>query len=156
MGEKTPYASFGPKFANDLEGYLSNLIAGHTGTGRGHALGTAEYPNEPDTSHVPYKLTRHEADFLNTVINNTGAFAKHEDAKALRELARINGTLITPEGETNRWLHRSITLSRTTKPSIRSSAILVRNGSTKRTLGLACTRWVKTRTNIDSSAVAAA
>jgi hypothetical protein len=105
MGRKTPYARFGPKFANDLEGYLHNLNAGHTGTGRGYALGTAEYPNEPDTSHVPYKLTRHEADFLNAVINNTGAFAKHEDAQALRELARVNGTLITPQGETNRLLH---------------------------------------------------
>jgi hypothetical protein len=105
MGQKTPYAKLGPKFANDLEGYLSNLIAGHTGTGRGYAVGTPEYPNEPDTSHVPYKLNRREADFLNTVINNTGAFAKHEDGQALRELARANGTLITPEGETNRMRH---------------------------------------------------
>jgi hypothetical protein len=105
MGRKTPYASFGPKFVNDLEGYLHNLNAGHTGTGRGYALGTEEHPSEPDTSHVPYKLTRHEADFLNAVINNTGAFAKHEDAQALRELARVNGTLITPQGETNRLLH---------------------------------------------------
>jgi N-acetyl-anhydromuramyl-L-alanine amidase AmpD len=105
MGRKTPYKEFGTKFANDLQGYLSNLNAGHTGTGYGHAVGTAEYPNSPDENHVPYKLTRLEADFINATINNTGAFAKHEDGQALRRLAEANGTLITPEGETNRLLH---------------------------------------------------
>ena len=68
-------------------------------------VGTEHHPNEPDTSHVPYRLTRKEADFINTVINNTAAFAKHEDAGKLRELARAHGTLITEAGETNRMRH---------------------------------------------------
>jgi uncharacterized protein YoaH (UPF0181 family) len=105
MGVGTPYKSLGHKFFNDLEGYYSNLNAGHSGTGRGYAIGTEDYPNEPDTSHVPYKLTHKETDFINTVINNTAAFAKHEDAQKLRDLARANGTLITEEGETNRMRH---------------------------------------------------
>jgi hypothetical protein len=105
LGLKTPYKSLGNKFYNDLEGYYSNLNAGHTATGRGHALGTEDLPNIPDPSHVPYKLKRREADFINTVINNTMAFAGHEDAQKLRELAKANGTLITPEGETNRMRH---------------------------------------------------
>src|SRR4029077_5830579 len=50
-------------------------------------------------------LTRKEADFIGAVINNTAAFAGHDDAKKLRELARANGTLITEKGETNRMLH---------------------------------------------------
>jgi beta-N-acetylglucosaminidase len=106
MDRKSPYTKMGQKFANDLEGYLANLQAGHTGTGRGYAIGTEEYPSVPDESHVPYKLTRGEADFLNLVINNTGAFAKHEDGQALRELARANGTLINEKGETNRLRHQ--------------------------------------------------
>jgi hypothetical protein len=106
MDRKSPYTKMGQKFANDLEGYLANLQAGHTGTGRGYAIGTEEYPTTPDESHVPYKLTRGEADFLNLVINNTGAFAKHEDGQALRELARANGTLINEKGETNRLRHQ--------------------------------------------------
>jgi hypothetical protein len=105
MGRKTPYQRLGQKFFNDLEGYYSNLNAGHTATGRGYVLGTEDHPAEPDRSHVPYKLSRGEADFIGTVINNTGAFAKHADAEKLRELARVNGTLITPEGETNRLRH---------------------------------------------------
>jgi hypothetical protein len=105
MGRKTPYQQLGQKFFNDLEGYYSNLNAGHTATGRGYVLGTPDHPAEPDRSHVPYKLSRSEADFIGTVINNTAAFAKHSDAEKLRELARINGTLITPEGETNRLRH---------------------------------------------------
>lgn len=105
MGRTTPYETLGTKFANDLEGYLSNLQAGHTGTGRGYATGTSDHPNEPDTSHVPYKLSRKEADFLNLVINNTAAFSKNEDAQKIRELARANGTLITEGGETNRLAH---------------------------------------------------
>jgi hypothetical protein len=105
MGSETPYKSLGHKFYNDLEGYFSNLNAGHTGTGRGYAVGTEALPNEPDTSHVPYKLSRKETDFINTVINNTAAFAGHEDAQKLRDLARANGTLITEAGETNRMRH---------------------------------------------------
>lgn len=105
MGVETPYKSLGHKFFNDLEGYFSNLNAGHSGTGRGYAIGTEDHPSEPDTSHVPYKLTHKETDFINTVINNTAAFAKHEDAQKLRQLARANGTLITEEGETNRMRH---------------------------------------------------
>jgi hypothetical protein len=105
MGQKTPYKELGAKFTNDLEGYLSNLNAGHVGTGQGYAVGTADHPNEPDLSHVPFRLTRREADFINASINNTAAFSKHEDAETLRELARANGTLITPEGETNRIRH---------------------------------------------------
>ena len=106
MGRKTPYEKLGAKFYNDLEGYYSNLLAGHTGTGRGFAIGTAEHPNEPDANHVPYKLSRKEADFLNVVINNTASFAKHSDAKAIRELARANGTLIDAKtGETNALRH---------------------------------------------------
>jgi hypothetical protein len=105
MGRSTPYPELGPKFSNDLEGYLSNLLAGHSGTGNGYVVGTSEYPSEPDRNHVPYKLTRNEADFLNAAINNTAAFAKHPDAQNLRELARANGTLITPAGETNRLRH---------------------------------------------------
>ena len=105
MGRKTPYEKLGAKFANDLEGYYSNLLAGHTATGRGYAIGTEDHPNTPDRDHVPYKLTRKEADFINAVINNTSAFAKHDDAKKIRELARANGTLITEKGETNRLIH---------------------------------------------------
>ena len=105
MGQTTPYEQLGPKFYNDLEGFMSNLNAGHSATGRGHHLGTDIHPNEPDTNHVPYKLTRKEADFIGTVINNTASFAAHDDAKALRELARANGTLITEKGETNRMRH---------------------------------------------------
>jgi hypothetical protein len=105
MGRKTPYKELGAKFANDLEGYYSNLLAGHTATGRGYATGTEDHPNEPDREHVPYKLSRKEADFIGAVINNTSAFAQHDDAKKIRELARANGTLITEKGETNRLLH---------------------------------------------------
>ena len=105
MGRKTPYKTLGAKFANDLEGYYSNLLAGHTATGRGYAQGTEDHPNTPDREHVPYKLTRKEADFINLVINNTSAFAKHDDAKKIRELARAHGTLITEKGETNRLAH---------------------------------------------------
>src|SRR5215469_6213008 len=105
MGRKTPYAKMGTKFFNDVRGYYANLNAGHTGTGRGYAVGTEAHPNEPDRTHVPYKLTRKEADFINLVINNTAAFAKHADAKEIRELARANGTLITEAGETNRMRH---------------------------------------------------
>jgi N-acetyl-anhydromuramyl-L-alanine amidase AmpD len=106
LGLKTPYKSLGHKFYNDLEGYYSNLNAGHTATGRGYAVGTEHHPVEPDTSHVPYKLSRQEADFIGTVINNTAAFAQHEDAQKLRELAKANGTLITEAGETNRMRHQ--------------------------------------------------
>ena len=105
MGRTTPYKELGTKFSNDLEGYFHNLNAGHTATGRGYAIGTADHPNEPDREHVPYKLSRKEADFIGTVINNDAAFATHEDAKKLRELARANGTLITEKGETNRMRH---------------------------------------------------
>ena len=105
MGRKTPYEKLGAKFANDLEGYYSNLLAGHTATGRGYAIGTEDHPNTPDREHVPYKLTRKEADFIGAVINNTSAFAGHDDAKKIRELARANGSLITEKGETNRLLH---------------------------------------------------
>ena len=105
MGRESPYKTLGSKFFNDLEGYFSNLNAGHTATGKGHALGTSDHPNDPDREHVPYKLSRKEADFINAAINNTGAFAKHEDAQKIRELARVNGTLITEKGETNRLLH---------------------------------------------------
>ena len=105
MGRESPYKTMGAKFTNDLEGYLHNLNAGHTATGRGYAIGTDTHPNEPDREHVPYKLTRKEADFINAVINNTGAFAKHEDAQAIRELAKANGTLVSEKGETNRMLH---------------------------------------------------
>src|SRR4029077_8687924 len=87
MGRKTPYKELGAKFANDLEGYFHNLNAGHTATGRGYAVGTEDHPNEPDREHVPYKLSRKEADFIGAVINNTAAFAGHKDAKKLRELA---------------------------------------------------------------------
>ena len=105
MGRKSPYKELGAKFANDLEGYYSNLLAGHTATGRGYAQGTEDHPNTADREHVPYKLTRKEADFIGAVINNTSAFAGHDDAKKIRELARANGTLITEKGETNRLLH---------------------------------------------------
>lgn len=105
MGRKTPYEKLGSKFYNDLQGYLSNLNAGHTATGRGHAIGTEDHPNTPDPDHVPYQLTRKEADFIGATINNTAAFAGHDDAKKVRELARANGTLITEKGETNRLLH---------------------------------------------------
>ena len=105
MGRESPYKTMGQKFTNDLEGYFSNLNAGHTATGKGYHLGTSDHPNEPDREHVPYKLTRKEADFINATINNTGAFSKHRDAQKLRELARANGTLITEKGETNRMLH---------------------------------------------------
>lgn len=105
MGRESPYPQLNNKFSADLEGYLANLNAGHTGTGRGHAVGTADHPVTPDEEHVPYRLTRKEADFINTAINNTAAFAKHGDAEKLRELARAHGTLITPEGETNRLRH---------------------------------------------------
>ena len=105
MGRKTPYPKLGAKFANDLEGYYHNLLAGHTATGRGYAIGTDDHPNTPDRSHVPYQLTRKEADFIGAVVNNTAAFAGHDDAKKIRELARANGTLITEKGETNRLLH---------------------------------------------------
>jgi hypothetical protein len=83
LGVGTPYKTLGQKFYNDLRGYYANLNAGHTATGRGYAVGTEDRPIEPDTSHVPYKLTRKEADFINTVINNTAAFAGHEDAQKL-------------------------------------------------------------------------
>jgi hypothetical protein len=102
MGRESPYKTFGTKFANDLEGYLSNLNAGHTGTGRGYATGTADLPSDADTSHVPYKLTRGEADFINLVLNNTQAFSKNEGGVMARELAHANGTLINENGETNR------------------------------------------------------
>ena len=105
MGRKSPYKDMGAKFQNDLEGYYSNLLAGHTATGRGYVAGTEHHPMEPDREHVPYKLTRKEADFIGTVINNTAAFAKHDDAKKIRELARVNGSLITEKGETNRMRH---------------------------------------------------
>ena len=105
MGRKSPYKEMGAKFQNDLEGYYSNLLAGHTATGRGYVAGTEHHPMEPDREHVPYKLSRKEADFIGTVINNTAAFAKHDDAKAIRELARVNGSLITEKGETNRMRH---------------------------------------------------
>jgi len=105
MGRKTPYKELGAKFSNDLEGYFHNLLAGHTATGSGYAIGTEDHPNEPDREHVPYMLTRKEADFIGTVINNDAAFSKHEDAKKIRELARANGTLITEKGETNRLQH---------------------------------------------------
>lgn len=101
MGRESPYPRLSPKLFTDLEGYVSNLNAGHKGTGEGYALGTREYPNEPDRGHIPYRLTRGEADYLNLIINNTMAFPKHARGQALRELARVNGTLITPEGETN-------------------------------------------------------
>jgi len=105
MGRKTPYKELGAKFSNDLEGYFHNLLAGHTATGSGYTIGTEDHPNEPDREHVPYMLTRKEADFIGTVINNDAAFSKHEDAKKIRELARANGTLITEKGETNRLQH---------------------------------------------------
>jgi hypothetical protein len=125
LGIKTPYGKLGPKFYNDLQGYYSNLNAGHTAAGRGYAVGTEDLPNEPDTSHVPYKLSRKEADFIGTVINNTAAFAKHEDAQRLRELARVNGSLISEAGETNRLRHQIEQVdpgwrSRVLEPSIRS------------------------------------
>jgi hypothetical protein len=125
MNRATPYSHLDHKFLNDMVGYLGNLNAGHTGTGRGYAVGTEQYPNDPDLSHTPHQLTRNQADFINTVINNTAAFAKHEDGQALRELARANGTLITPQGETNRMRHEITQRDpawrdRVLEPSIRS------------------------------------
>ena len=61
MGRKSPYKEMGAKFQNDLEGYYSNLLAGHTATGRGYVAGTEHHPMEPDREHVPYKLSRKEA-----------------------------------------------------------------------------------------------
>ena len=103
MGQKTPYPKLGHKFYNDLEGYVSNLNAGFKGTGEGPAVGTEEYPSEPDPHHHPYRMNRHEADFMNAVINNQAAKAK--GATGLRELARKGGTLLTEEGETNPIRH---------------------------------------------------
>jgi len=112
MGRQSPFPEFDHRFINAVEGYLANLNAGHTGTGQGHQVGTEHFPIEPDLSHVPHRLTRHEADFINAVINNDKAMAQHKrdpgkaaQAQALRELARANGTLITEKGETNRMRH---------------------------------------------------
>jgi hypothetical protein len=102
-GHTTPYPKINHKFLNDLEGYVSNLNAGYTGTGEGPHAATEEYPATVDPTHVPYRLKRHEADFLNALINNQAAKAK--SATGLRELARKGGTLLTPEGETNPIRH---------------------------------------------------
>jgi hypothetical protein len=99
MGKATPYPTINTKFHNDLEGYVDNLNHGYKGTGDAIQASTKEYPVQVDPNHVAYRLKRHEADFLNAVINNTAARAKK--GQALRELAREGGTLLTPEGETN-------------------------------------------------------
>jgi hypothetical protein len=99
MGKATPYPTINTKFRNDLEGYVDNLNHGYKGTGDAIQASTKEYPVQVDPNHVAYRLKRHEADFLNAVINNTAARAKK--GQALRELAREGGTLLTPEGETN-------------------------------------------------------
>ena len=102
-GQPTPYPELNNKFFNDLEGYVSNLNAGYTGTGEGHQAETEEYPVTVDPTHVPYRLKRHEADYINALINNQAARAK--SATGLRELARKGGTLISEEGETNPIRH---------------------------------------------------
>jgi hypothetical protein len=55
------------------------------------ALGTDDHPNEPDREHVPYKLSRKEADFIGTVLNNDAALLDTM-AEEDRELARANST----------------------------------------------------------------
>jgi hypothetical protein len=103
MGHRSPYPNLDEKFTNDLGGYVANLNAGYLGTGEGPAPETEEYPNQIDPLHHPYHLERHEAHFLNAVVNNQAAKAK--SATGLRELAKKGGTLLTPEGETNPIRH---------------------------------------------------
>lgn len=99
-GHESPYPQINDKFHNDIEGYITNLNAGHSGTGYAYAAGTKEHPNRVDRTHIPYKLSRPEADYLNAILNNRGAM-EGKGAPALRELARAGGTLLTKEGETN-------------------------------------------------------
>lgn len=103
MTESRAIPKLGNKFYNDLEGYISNLNAGHRGTGDHYAPGTEQHPAQIDRNDITYRLTKREANFLNAVINNQAAKAK--SAEGLRELARAGGTLLTPEGETNLIRH---------------------------------------------------
>jgi hypothetical protein len=82
-GSDSPYPKLGNKFYNDLEGYISNLNAGYRGAGDQYAPGTEQYPAQIDENHVPYQLTKREANFLNAVQQSGG------QSKKRRRLTRI-------------------------------------------------------------------
>jgi hypothetical protein len=56
-GSDSPYPKLGKKFYNDLVGYISNLDAGHCGTGNQYAPGGEQFLAQIDRNHIPYRLS---------------------------------------------------------------------------------------------------